>query len=58
MVDSVRNPRPRMAGVPKSAMDNTKQMIAPVLTAGNTSGRVMRVNRCHGVQPRFSAASS
>ena len=58
MVDSVRNPRPRIAGVPKSAIDSTKQMIAPVLTAGKTSGRVILKNRSSALQPRFSAASS
>ena len=58
MVDKVRNPRPKIAGVPKSAIASTKQMIAPVLMAGNTSGNVMRLNRCQGVQPRFAAASS
>ena len=47
-----------MAGVPKSAIESTKQMMAPVLTAGKTSGRVTFTKRCQGLHPRFSAASS
>ena len=47
-----------MEGVPKSAIDRTKLKIAPELTAGNTSGKVILKNLAVALQPRFSAASS
>ena len=58
MVERVLKPLPIMAGVPKSAIDRTKQMIAPVLTAGKTNGKVTFLKRCQGLHPKFSAASS
>ena len=46
------------AALREGHLESTKQMMAPVLTAGKTSGSVTFTKRCQGLHPRFSAASS
>ncbi len=44
-------------GVPSSVNDQMKTIVPPAKRPGRMSGSVILVNRRHGPEPRFSAAS-